>query len=177
MGIVAITDAADMLNAKALAEGWPFQCDSKLVFDRPELTMLRDVWRSRAAKVGLPTRNDLGAHALKSVLRHLSIMERVLDPELGVRFRVLHLGSYIAAVMGDKTGTFIDENIPKELMPRWTVPFSTVLETRTPLRIVSRFEHEKLDYAVGESFLAPLSSETGEANILMSCLYIKPRES
>jgi len=177
MGIVALTDAADMLNAKAVAEGWPFQCDSKLVFDRPELTMLRDVWRSRAAKVGLPTRNDLGAHALKSVLRHLSIMERVADAERGVRFRVLHMGSYIAAVMGEKTGTYIDENIPAQLLPRWTTPFDTVLETRTPLRIVSRFEHQKLDYATGESFLAPLSNEAGAASVLMSCLYLKPKDS
>jgi len=176
MGIVAHTDAADMLNAKARAEGWPFECDSKLVFDRPELTMLRDVWRSRAAKVGLPTRHDLGAHALKSVLRHLSILERVPDPERGSRYRVLHMGSYIAAVMGDKTGSFIDESIPKELLPRWTVPFDIILETRTPLRVVSNFEHEKLDYASGESFLAPLSSEAGEPNHLMSCLYIKPKE-
>src|SRR5271155_5987618 len=108
MGVVALTDPAEILNAKASAQGWPLQCDSHLAFDRPELTMLRDVWRSRAAKVGLPTRNDLGAHALKSVLRHLSIMERVADADRGVRFRVLHMGSYIAAVMGEKTGSFID---------------------------------------------------------------------
>jgi len=176
MGIVAVADAADMLNAKAREEGWPFECDSKLVFDRPELAMLRDVWRSGAAKVGLPTQSDFGVDALKSVLKHLSIMERVIDPQLGSRYRVLHLGSYIAAVMGDKTGTFIDENIPKELLPRWTIPFDTILETRTPLRVLSRFEHEQLDYATGESFLAPLLSETGEANLLMSCLYIKPKE-
>jgi hypothetical protein len=176
MGIVTRTDTAEMLNARALAEGWPFQCDSKLAFDRPELTMLRDVWRSRAAKVGLPTRNDLGAHALKSVLKHLSIMERVIDAERGSRYRVLHMGSYIAAVMGEKTGSFIDENIPAALLVRWTTPFDVVLESRTPLRIVSNFEHQKLDYATGESFLAPLSSEAGEANVLMSCLYLKPRE-
>lgn len=176
MGIVALTDAAEILNAKAEAEGWPFQCDSRLAFDRPELTMLRDVWRSRAAKVGLPSRHDLGAHALKSVLRHLSIMERVVDAERGSRYRVLHMGSYMAAVMGEKTGSFIDESIPAQLLPRWTTPFDTVLETRTPLRIISNFEHQKLDYASGESFLAPLSSENGDANLLMSCLYLKPRE-
>ena len=176
MGIVALTDAAGILNAKAVAEGWPFQCDSKLVFDRPELTMLRDVWRSRAAKVGLPTRNDLGADALKSVLRHLSMLERVIDAERGSRYRILHMGGYLAAVMGEKTGSFIDENIPAQLLPRWTTPFDTVLETRTPLRVISNFEHQKLDYASGESFLAPLSSETGEASVLMSCLYLKPRE-
>jgi hypothetical protein len=175
MGIVAVTDAAETLNARARAEGWPLECDSKLVFDRPELTMLRDVWRSSAAKVGLPTRNDLGAPALKSVLRHLSIMERVIDPEKGSRYRVLHQGSYFAAVIGDKTGTFIDESIPAVLLPRWTVPFDLILETHTPLRIISRFEHEKLDYAMGESFLAPLSGENGEANLLMSCLYLKPK--
>src|SRR5580698_2446683 len=175
MGIVALTDAAEILNAKAVAEGWPLQCDSTLVFDRPELTMLRDVWRSRAAKVGLPTRNDLGADALKSVLRHLSMLERVIDAERGSRYRILHMGGYLAAVMGEKTGSFIDENIPAQLLPRWTTPFDTVLETRTPLRVISNFEHEKLDYATGESFLAPLSSETGEANLLMSCLYIKPK--
>ena len=62
-------------STRKLFQKAPFQCDSKLAFDRPELTMLRDVWRSRAAKVGLPTRNDLGAHALKSVLRHLSILD------------------------------------------------------------------------------------------------------
>ena len=176
MGIVALTDAAEILNAKAVAEGWPFQCDSKLVFDRPELTMLRDVWRSRAAKVGLPTRNDLGADALKSVLRHLSMLERVIDAERGSRYRILHMGGYLAAVMGEKTGSFTDENIPAQLLPRWTTPFDTVLETRTPLRVISNFEHQKLDYASGESFLAPLSNEAGEASVLMSCLYLKPRE-
>ncbi|HUO92868.1 MAG TPA: hypothetical protein VMU22_08095 [Rhizomicrobium sp.] len=174
MGIVTLTDAAEMLNARARAEGWPFECDSKLNFDRRELTLLRDVWRSQAAKVGLPSRNDLAAHALKSVLRHLSILDQVRDPKKGTRYRVLHVGSSIAAVMGEKTGSFIDESVPAELLPRWTALFDTIVETRTPLR--TRFEIEQLDYASGEAFLAPLSSEAREANILMSCLYLKPRE-
>jgi hypothetical protein len=176
MGVVVLTDPAEILNAKALAQGWPLQCDSHLAFERPELTMLRDVWRSKAAKVGLPTRSDLGAHALKSVLRHLSILERISNKETGTRYRVLHMGSYIAAVMGERTGQFIDETIPTELLPRWTAPFNTVLDSRTPLRILSKFEYEKLDFADGESFLAPLSDDAGKPNILMSCLYIKPRE-
>jgi hypothetical protein len=177
MGVVALTDPAEILNAKASAQGWPLQCDSHLTFKQPELTMLRDVWRSKAAKVGLPTRGDLGAHALKSVLRHLAILERVSSPETGSRYRVLHMGTYIAAVMGERTGRFIDETIPAALLPRWTSPFDTVLSHRIPLRILSKFEYEKLDFASGESFLAPLSDDAGKPNILMSCLYIKPRES
>ena len=174
MGIVTLDDPASVVNAKARAEGWPFRCDSELVFDKAELNVLRDVWRAMAVKAGIPRHSD--ARALDSVLRRLTILERLVDADGNRRFFVRHQGTYLAAVMGNNEGTFIDERIPPELMPRWSTVFDAVLDSAVPLRVVVRFELQKLSYAAGEAFIAPLSDENGATTLLLTGVFIKPRE-
>jgi hypothetical protein len=176
MGIEPFTDIAAAINAKASAYGLPFHCDSELVFNRPELNALRDVWRGGAATVVLPGRSDFDGQALKSALKHLAIMERVTGTNWTTRYRVEFAGSYIAAVLGDQTGRFIDEWVPAALLPRWIALFDAVLEGGIPLRIATEFEYAGLDYAAGEMFIAPLSDDAGMPNLVIICLYIKPRE-
>ncbi len=174
MGIATRNDPASVVNAKARAEGWPFRCDSELVFDKAELNVLRDVWRAMAVKAGIPRHSD--ARALDSVLRRLTILERLVDAEGKRRYFVRHQGTYLAAVMGNSEGRFIDQGIPPALMPRWTTVFDAVLDSAMPLRVLVQFEYEKLHYAAGEAFIAPLSDENGATTLLLAGVYIKPRE-
>jgi len=176
MSLDPLIDIADAMNEKAREYGVPFRCDSELKFDRPELNLLRDVWRSNAAKLTLPRRSDFDARTLESALKHLAVMERAGVADEVSRYRVQLMGSYIAAVLGDQTGNFIDEFVPPPLLPRWIKLFDAVIGSGLPLRIVSHFEYAGLNYAAGEMFIAPLSDEAGLPNLVIVCLFIKPRD-
>ncbi len=176
MGTASQFDPAEAINERARAFGLPFHCDSQLAFDHPELIVLRNVWRNSAAGLALPKRADFGAQSLKNVLKHLAIVERVSAPNEPVRYRVEYLGSYLAAILGDQTGRMVEEWVPSGLLPRWMMLFDAVLAHGIPLRIASGFGYAKLGYAAGEMFIAPLSDEAGQANLVVICLYIKPRE-
>ena len=176
MGIATHKDPAAVVNARARAEGWKFRCDTDLVFDKPELNMLRDVWRAQAFKAGVPTRGAPGAKGLDGVLRRLTILERVTDENGRQRYRVEHQGTYLAAVMGNNAGRFIDEGIPAALLPRWMTVLDAVLDSTVPMRVNVEFEFDKLSYASGEAFIAPLSNETGATTLLLVGVFIKPRQ-
>jgi len=169
-----IADPADALNELASAEGWPFRCDTALEFDRPELNMMRDMWL-RSAILRIPSRADLTAPDYRNALRHMAVLDRLRDCDGRARYRISYLGSYVAAVLGDHVGSFLDETLPPELLPRWIVPFDAVLDSKVPMRFLSRFEYSRLDYAEGESFVAPLLDDAGEAARIMSVLYLTPR--
>lgn len=176
MVVATRIDPAAAINAKARVGHWPFRCDSDLLFDRPELNLLRDLWRSHASKIGIPRHADFDAKPLESVLKHMTILERVRGTDGVSRFRIEHQGAYLAAVMGNNEGRYIDEGIPEALLPRWTTVFNSVLDGRAPVRVVADFEFAKLSYATGEAFVAPLSDIKGEAKLILVGVFIKPRE-
>ncbi|MBI3675888.1 MAG: PAS domain-containing protein [Proteobacteria bacterium] len=173
MGLVEL-DPADAMNAQAISENWPFYCFSTLEFEQPELNLLRDVWFKKRGGGKIPLRSALDARALKPVLSHLTILERVKDGDR-LRYRVRLTGSAIARLSGENTGRFLDEVIPAELLPRWTVPYDVVLKALRPLRFVSHFAFEKINYLDGESFIAPLLDADSKASIVMSVVYFKSR--
>lgn len=176
MGVISLSDPAAVLNAKARAQGWPIRFDSELLFDRPELNMLRDVWRSEAARIGVPRRSHFDGQVLSSALRRLTVLERIKGDDGSRRYRIVHQGPYMAALMGDNVGRFIDEGIPAPLLPRWLMLFDAVIDSGTPLRATAEFELDRLRYAVGEGFIAPLANEAGEPNLVLIGAYIRPRD-
>lgn len=176
MGIATLNDPAAVVNAKARAEGWKFRCDTDLVFDKAELNTLRDVWRAQAFKAGVADYRAPGVKGLDGALRRLTVLERVIDDQGQQRYRVEHQGTYMAAVMGSNAGRFIDQGIPPMLLPRWTTVFDAVLDSGVPMRVNVAFELDRLSYATGEAFIAPLANEAGATTMLLVGAYIKPRE-
>lgn len=174
MDRATIHDPAEILNARAAAEGWPTQFFSRLKFDRPELNGLAAVWREKAKNAPAPHRSDLDARVLKPVLRNITIAESVHEGGQR-RFRIRLVGSEIAELFGNHANSYIDEMVPPELLPRWHVPYDTVLESCRPLRVISHFDHPAVNYLTGESLLAPLLDEKGKPTLLIAATYFQSR--
>jgi len=170
-------DAAWELDRKAKLEGWPFRCDATLEFERPALNELRDLWRSLAAGKTAPSRTDFDARTLKPFLRNVMIIERVFtDPE-NWRYRIRLAGTSLAEMTGDPTGKFLEEQLPLELVPRWTSTYDAALDGGKPLRLVAEFELPQLEYLRGEALLAPLADNEGKLTLILGCIYFQPKPS
>jgi hypothetical protein len=164
------------LNELAGSEGQYSHVDPGLAFERPELAALSELWRKKRETLGkLPARSDFEARELKAVLRNLSIVERVGGPS--PRFRYRFYGSELVRLTGERTGWYLDEALPPEFLPRWTLAYEMVLMVGAPLRFVSRFQIPQLSYLDGESFSAPFDNGTDPPDTLMAVMYVKPKEA
>ena len=175
-GIVTATDPAAIINAKAIAEGWPFRCDPELAFARADLNLLRDVWQSHLTTSAMSERALFEVPQIKPVTRHVTILERTAA-EGRTRYRVKYQGSYLAALMGSNLDKFVDENIPPQLLPRWHAVFDNVLDCGTPIRLIVEFEFARLNFAAAETFIAPLSNGAGKVNLVLAGIYFRPRRT
>ena len=175
MGPMETNDPALALNRQSQAEGWPFQFDTALRFDRRELNALRDLWLARAADKSAPSRADLGARTLKPYLPNITISERISNDRGMWRYRTRLSGSAISETVGDHTGKFLEEQVPAESLPRWTAAYDAVLDGAMPLRLVSDFRVPCLNYLSGEIFIAPLTDERGKLSLVIGCMYFRPR--
>lgn len=170
-------DPAYALDRRAVAEGWPFHCDSKLEFERPELNRLRDIWHAVADTAGVPARTDFDARTLKPFLRNISILERVFVDSDKWRYRIRLMGSAIAEIAGDSTGHFLDQQLAPEFLRIWTNAHDAVLDGGMPMRFVSDFRVPQLSYLDGESMLTPLADAHGRLTLILSCLYFTPKKA
>jgi len=175
MGQLKPINAAWELDRKAKREGWPFHCDAALEFERAELNALRDLWRSLAAEKAVPSRADFDARTLKPYLKNILIIERVVTGPQRWRYRTRLSGTAVTDVLGDFTGKFIEEQVPLELVPRWTAIYDAILDSGQPLRLVADFELPQLAYLRGEGLIAPLTDRDGKPTLILSCAYFKPR--
>jgi hypothetical protein len=158
-------------NEIAIREGWAAICDRSLAFERPELNALLAVWREKAAGSLMPPRTALTARILKPYLSHIAIYERVASATGNWRYRVRLMGTQFTQVMGDLTGKFIDEAIPKQFLPRWNAALDEPLNICAPVRFLSRSDTTNMSYLVAEYFSAPLLGDNGHPNIIFSAGY------
>jgi hypothetical protein len=175
MGQLKPIDAAWELDRKAKLEGWPFHCDAKLEFERPELNALRDLWHSFAVGKPVPARADFDARTLKPYLKNILIIERVFTGPERWRYRTRLSGTAVTDILGDFTGKFIEEQVPPELVPRWTATYDATLDGGRPLRLVADFELPQLAFLRGEALIAPLTDRDGKPTLVLSCAYFKPK--
>jgi hypothetical protein len=84
-------------------------------------------------------------------------------------------GTALASYAGDKTGQFLDEMIPPDLIGSYTSVYDTVLERLEPMRVVRDFQVPELDYLAGESLVAPLSAPGKTTPLVLSVTYVMPR--
>jgi len=95
------------------------------------------------------------------------------DTEDG-RYRVRLHGTALASYAGDKTGQFLDDMIPPDLIGSYTSVYDTVLEMLEPMRVVRDFQVPELDYLAGESLVAPLSATGKTTPLILSLTYVVP---
>jgi hypothetical protein len=169
-------DPAKLLNDVSRREGWSMRSDTALKFVAPELNALRDVWFEKAqAAGGLPSRADFDARALKPFLRHVSIVERAINPAGRSSYRFRFYGSALAQRFGEQTGQFIEMSIPPDRLPRWIAGYDAVLEAGAPMRFLSYFEIPRVSYLNGESFSAPLSNGARKPTTILAATYFTPK--
>jgi hypothetical protein len=164
-------DIAEALNARSRAMHWNAECDTKLDFSRPELSEMREVWRSHCRPHRLPSRAEFDLRVLKPFLREVAILEVV--PHMGKR-RYLHrlVGSAIAERTGETTGKYLDEILPEAVNEKTVAFFDAVIEHRCPLRVVNDYDVETMNHTRGEIFLMPLADDGVTPNMLLTVSYI-----
>lgn len=165
-------DPAEAVNVYAERQGWPFRCSTKLTFARPELNRLRDIWCEKAVGQPVPYRSDFDARTLKPVLRNIAIVERVSSYGR-IRLRLRLIGSEIAGLFGEHTGRHLDEAVPPALLPRWETIYDAVLDSGRPFRVVTNYDHPRVNYLSGESLLAPMLDSWSTPTMLLCCVYFR----
>ena len=151
------------------------RCDGALVFERPELNALRDVWQTFAAADRLPRRSDFGARVLKPFLRNIMIVEREFTGPAQWRYKMRLEGTAMVEMIGESTGKYLDECYAPEFLPRLIAPYDAVLEQRVPMRVVVELKTPRLDYLTAESLIAPLANARGETAFALRCTYFRPK--
>jgi hypothetical protein len=173
-----MTDASDpiaRLKDRIRASDWGVAVDETLSFNQPELRALADLWRAKADALGaLPQREDLGMRLLKPFLRHISVLERVAPPPAS-SYRVRLQGSSLVDYFGDQTGKLMEESVPRDLAERWTGVYDTLLEAGRPLRLVGKYNQERMDYLIGEAFAVALGNGDMPRVSVFSATYYTPR--
>jgi hypothetical protein len=165
-------EAARRYNALAQAEGWHSTCYAALDFKHRALVDLLGIWRRFALQGSVPRRVDLTPRLLRAHLGDIAIYER--SGESGERYRMRVMGMRLSAVLGDLTGKYLDEAVPKKFLKRWHAAPDAVLEAGAPLRFLSRAEIADKPFITGEYLMAPLLGDGGERDTVLSCALFGP---
>ena len=168
--------AAARFNEVAQSKGWALICDERLAFDLPRMRDAYAYWSKVTGTRPMPKRTELSPAGMKTFLSIVSLAE--MDRSDGrVRWRVRLQGSDMDRIVGPMTGHFIDEMIPSELLPRWTMPIQLVLDYWKPFRFVSEIQLPHREPGVMDSLLAPLSSNGTDFDMVFGVSGIRPHDS
>jgi hypothetical protein len=144
------------------------RCDPTLAFDAPERARVAALWKDKAPARGIPSRRDLNAHALKTYLPNVGIVDITGRGE-DRRYRVRLMGTAITEVLGEHTGKFLDEAIPSPFRERWSAVLDVAVKAGGPMRIVGRIEYNRQDYLTMEALVAPIGTrESAEAVLIVA---------
>lgn len=133
--------------------------------------MLR-LWQSLALDAKIPARAAFTARALKDVLRDLMICDRLWDGTRR-RYRCRYMGSNVVNHIGEMTGAFLDEFLPALANERTTACYDTVVEARGPLRFVTRFSMDRINFLSAEFIGAPMASNGVDIDMIMSVTHFR----
>jgi hypothetical protein len=145
-----------------------FQADDG--FLTPELQQLDSLWHSKAIGDRLPARSEFDLRDLKSVLRHLVIMDTTREADR-VRFFVRFMGSELDKQVVPMTGQYADEVLPEYFRGKWQSLWCRALEFRRPTRSLSRAEFREREYAYVESLFCPLSDDGATQSKMMAVVF------
>lgn len=162
-------DPVKRVNALARAANWETRADPTLAFKEPKLNQFRELWHSVARSDRLPSRAEFTARLLKPYLVNLSILE-IATPD-GRRFVHRYVGTAVTERLGPSTGLSLAEFLPAEALPRTVAFMDVVVESRRPLRILTRFQLSSANFLIGEIFAAPLAEDGVRPDRLLTISY------
>jgi hypothetical protein len=140
--------------------------DPALAFVRPELKDLLDFWQSKRQGRAMPARADFDPLDLRTHLGHLMLVDVERAP---LRFRYRLVGTKITAIIKrDVTGRYFEEIYTGRLLVDLSRAFSTVVETRAPLRIFSTTGHPRNDVYLYDCALLPLSADGESVTMILA---------
>lgn len=170
-----VIEVAKVLNQRAVREKWYHYCDPTLAFSDPCYNELLDLWRIKAGDRRMPSRTDMTARELKSILRNILVIERVQRTPSRYRFRLV--GTSLTSMAGELTGRMVDEIVPPEHLPRWHECCDLVLDGGKPMRFLGRVHLEGREYLDAENLYVPLANDKGEPSFTMAFCRYSPRHS
>jgi hypothetical protein len=176
MQTVARSDPMKAFNERAKAAGWTFTCGPAKGFHNPALASALSLWREKTKGRTMPARSDMTARLMRAYMPNMSLLEKVGTAK-AARYRVRLHGTSLASYAGDKTGKFLDEIVPPDLIGSYTSVYDTVLELLEPVRLVRDFQVPEIDYLAGESLIAPLSAPGKSTPLILSITYVTPRSA
>ncbi len=161
-----IGDVAEY-NEYVSKNGWPALCDASARFSHSDLRRLNGAW----LKLGKPGQilkyAELPARPIRPYLADRVLYERQ-GTNAARRWRVKAMGQSFAQIMGDLSGSFLDDALPSELVPRWYAALDCTLGQRAPVRFLTRADSAKMSFLVGEYFSAPLLADDGSASLVLA---------
>jgi len=161
----------DSLNRLARDRGWTVRCDGSGRYYVPELADLHAIWRANAGAC-IPLRSAMTARLLKHYLKILVLHERVAAPDGSRCYRARLMGEQTAEVVGEGTGKFYGEFVGESLLPMWNAMSDAVLAYGGPVRFV--LAHDAAGFKAGEAFAAPLSTDDGRMDLILSAVRFLP---
>lgn len=171
MSAAEILSSVEAFNVRAGREKWATVCDEKLDFESSRLAELREVWRTVRGTREMPRREDFTPRILGKHLQRLTFVECVRENGAR-RYRFRLFGSALAQYLGDSTGKFLEEVVPEIFIASWIATYGLVMETRAPMRFLSRFRASHLDHVAAECLVAPLAGEGSEPwGLMVSVVY------
>lgn len=155
------------LNCLAAKRGWAVRGDSLGHYYLPEMADLHAIWRANAG-VTPPLRSAMTPRLLKPFLPILTLHERTHGPEGSRCYRMRLMGSESAGEIGDGTGKSYVEFLPADAVPMWRAISDAVLAHGAPVRLVMSGKQFDKGTLVGEIFAAPLLTDDGRADLILS---------
>jgi len=164
--------AAKALNQKAVQQDWHHFCDPTLAFTDPCYEQLLTLWRTKAGDRIMPVRSDMPPRALKGILPHVLMFERISQNPSSYRWRLV--GTSLTAVLGEHTGQSFEESVPPEHLPRWVGCCDFVLDGGQPIRFLGRVHVNGREYLDAENLFVPLANDNGDPSFILGhCRYTR----
>jgi hypothetical protein len=161
-------DPAARFNAEAIAKNWPTRIDETSSFQSAKLHAMRSLWDSIVTEGRLPRRSEFTARLLKPHMANLNILGIEAEAGCPYRYRHRYVGTGVVAVLGELTGLRCEDFLPPQLVPRTVRCFDAVVAGRRPVRVLTRFLHERANYLTAEAFVAPLAEDGTTPNMVMT---------
>lgn len=157
----------DGLNSLAQSRGWSIRGDASGRYYLPDTAGLYSLWRASAG-TGIPSRSAMTLRLLRPYLKLITLHERVRG-ECGTRrYRTRLMGGDVAESVGDGTGKFYEEFLSPAAAQLWYALSDVTLGHRYPVRILLTGEVFDRPSLVGEICSAPLLTEDGRADLIIS---------
>jgi hypothetical protein len=164
-------DSADELNELARRLGWAVLCDVACSFDFRAFDDLRALWHAKAGVAGIPKRSAMTARLLLPYIKMLTIHERIVRPDGARRYRIRLMGDAQTLVTGAKAGNFYEDFLTASAVPKWNAMNDAVLAHGAPVRFLFAADSFDKMYLVGEAFAAPLLTDGGQPDFVLSAVH------